>query len=145
MKQKAGHGSVHGTKWLLRSFGLTVTIFGMENNVDTIFGKIIRGEIPVKVEYENDRVLAFHDISPQAPVHILIIPKKPLKDVAACQVGDQELLGELLLVAAEVARKLNLEQGGYRLVINTGIGAGQTVFHLHVHLLGGREFSWPPG
>lgn len=117
----------------------------MKNDGDTIFGKIIRGEIPAKVEFENDRILAFHDISPQAPVHLLIIPKKPLKDVSAAQVEDQQLLGELLLVAAELAGKLGLVEDGYRLVINTGAKAGQTVFHLHVHLLGGRAFDWPPG
>jgi histidine triad (HIT) family protein len=112
---------------------------------DTIFGKIIRKEIPAKIVLENDRVLAFRDINPQAPVHILIIPKRPIRDLAAAEPDDKEILGELLLTAAELARKEGLHEGGYRVVFNTGVHAGQTVLHLHAHLLGGRVMEWPPG
>ncbi len=114
--------------------------------VDTIFSKIIRREIPAKIAFESETVLAFHDVNPQAPVHILVIPKKPIADIASASVEDRELLGELLLVAGKLAREQGLdEHGGFRLVINNGADAGQTVFHLHVHLLGGRSFNWPPG
>ena len=114
--------------------------------VDTIFSKIIRREIPAKIVFESDTVLAFHDVSPQAPVHILIIPKKPISDIASASAYDRELLGELLLVGGQIAKEQGLdENGGFRLVINNGVDAGQTVFHLHVHLLGGRSFHWPPG
>ena len=112
---------------------------------ETIFSKIIRKEIPANIVFESENVLAFRDLNPQAPVHILIIPKKPLQDVAHADQNDQALLGELLLVAAEIAKKEGLHKDGYRLVINTGSKAGQSVFHLHVHLLGGRHFNWPPG
>ena len=115
------------------------------NDNDTIFAKIIRREIPAKIVYENENVLAFHDVSPQAPTHILIIPKKPLKDLASADESDKNLLGELLLAVRQIAKQQGLEQDGYRVVINTGSKAGQTVFHLHLHLLGGRSFSWPPG
>lgn len=112
---------------------------------DTIFSKIIRREIPANIVYENERVLAFRDISPKAPTHILIIPKVLIKDIASAKPEQQNLLGEMLLVAKELASKEGLEGKGYRLVINNGESAGQTVFHLHLHLLGGRDFSWPPG
>lgn len=112
---------------------------------ETIFSKIIRREIPAKIVYENENVLAFRDINPQASTHILIIPKKQIKDLAHVEEGDKALLGELLMAAAEVARSEGLEPSGYRVVINNGAGAGQTVFHLHLHVLGGRTFSWPPG
>jgi histidine triad (HIT) family protein len=113
---------------------------------DTIFSKIIRREIPAKIAFESENVLAFHDVNPQAPIHILVIPKKPLSDIASAGAEDRELLGELLLVAGNLAKELNLgKEGGFRLVINNGAAAGQTVFHLHVHLLGGRVFNWPPG
>ena len=111
---------------------------------DTIFGKIIRKEIPAKIVFESENVLAFHDISPQAPVHILIIPKKPIRDIGAATVEDKALIGELMLTAAELAKQLGLSSG-YRIVANTGTDGGQTVFHLHLHLLGGRQLSWPPG
>src|SRR5262245_31104372 len=112
---------------------------------DTIFSKIIRKEIPAKIVYESETVLAFRDIAPKAPTHILIIPKKPLEDVGAAKDEDKELLGELLLAAAEIAREEGLDKKGYRLVVNTGSDGGQTVSHLHVHLLGGRQMLWPPG
>lgn len=112
---------------------------------ETIFSKIIRKEIPADIVFESERVLAFRDIHPQAPTHILIIPKKQIKDLTAADVSDASLLGELLLTAAELAKKQGLDESGYRVVINNGEGAGQTVFHLHVHLLARRKFAWPPG
>lgn len=111
----------------------------------TIFGKIVRGEIPAKKVFEDDEVLAFRDITPQAPVHILIIPKREIPAVRDAKESDTNLLGKLLLTAAQVARQEGIEQRGYRLVINTGGDGGQTVNHLHVHLLGGRALTWPPG
>ena len=110
---------------------------------DTIFGKIARGEADAKIVYEDDRALVFHDVNPQAPTHLLVIPRKPIDRLAAAEDGDAELLGHLLLVARRVAAEAGL--GDYRLVVNNGPGAGQTVFHLHVHVLGGRPLTWPPG
>lgn len=112
---------------------------------DTIFGKIIRKEIPAQIVYETERVLAFRDVNPVAPVHVLVIPKKPIENIAAAVPTDAELLGELLLAAAEVARREGLEPGGYRIVSNIGRDGGQTVFHLHLHVIGGRSLLWPPG
>jgi histidine triad (HIT) family protein len=109
----------------------------------TLFRKIIDREIPADIVFEDDRALAFRDINPQAPVHILVIPRKELARVADMKEEDRDLLGHLLFVAREIAAKENLED--YRLVINNGAGAGQSVFHLHVHLMGGRKFAWPPG
>ncbi|MCI0506234.1 MAG: histidine triad nucleotide-binding protein [Gammaproteobacteria bacterium] len=110
----------------------------------TIFSRIIDRELPADIVYEDDDCLAFKDIHPQAPMHILIIPKKPIAKLADAAVEDQQLLGHLMLKAAEIA-----EQQGYgkafRLVVNNGSGAGQAVFHLHLHILGGRPLSWPPG
>ena len=111
---------------------------------DTIFGKIIRKEIPAKIVFENENVLAFHDVSPQAPTHILVIPKKSIPDVGAATEKDQLLLGELMLTAAAIAKEQGLT-GGYRIVTNIGVDGGQSVFHLHLHLLGGRQLAWPPG
>jgi len=111
----------------------------------TLFEKIIAREIPAQIVYEDELVLAFHDISPQAPVHVLIVSKKPIPRIAEAQADDQKVLGHLLLKAAEVAKKLNLEQGGFRLVINNGKDGGETVPHLHCHILGGRHLQWPPG
>ncbi len=110
---------------------------------DTIFSKIIRREIPAQIVYEDDQALAFRDVSPQAPVHILVIPKKPIPKLSAAEPTDQALLGHLLLVASQVAAQENLT--GFRLVVNNGAEVGQTVFHLHLHILGGRDFTWPPG
>ncbi|MEL6319709.1 MAG: histidine triad nucleotide-binding protein [Cyanobacteria bacterium J06626_14] len=111
---------------------------------DTIFGKIIRREIPADIVYEDDLALAFKDINPQAPVHVLVIPKKPIPKLADAQPDDQALLGHLLLTAKTIANQLGLEKG-YRVIINTGEDGGQTVFHLHLHLLGGRALQWPAG
>ncbi len=111
----------------------------------TIFAKIIAGEIPADIVYEDDHVLAFRDINPVAPTHILVIPRKPVVSVAHATAQDSELLGRLMLAAAQVAREQGLEEGGYRLVTNIGRDGGQSVFHLHVHLIGGRQLGWPPG
>lgn len=112
---------------------------------ETIFGKIIRGEIPSEKVYEDDDVLAFKDVNPAAPVHILVIPKKHIVNLFDAEEEDQDVLGKLLLTASKVAREQGLEEGGFRTVINNGAGVGQSVFHIHVHVLGGRDFSWPPG
>ncbi len=109
----------------------------------TIFQKIIDREIPADIVYEDEEVCAFRDINPQAPVHILIIPKKRLPSVSQMAGADETLVGKLFYRAARIAEKEKLDD--YRLVVNNGVGAGQTVFHLHVHLLGGRAFGWPPG
>ena len=111
---------------------------------DTIFSRIIRREIPARIEYEDDLCLAFHDVAPQAPVHLLVIPKQPIPSLVEVTDADKPLLGHLMAVASSVARKLGLDDG-YRLVVNCGRDGGQTVHHLHVHLLGGRSLSWPPG
>ena len=110
---------------------------------DTIFGKILRGDIPCDEVYSDDRCLAFRDIAPQAPVHVLVIPRQPIESLRSADIGDEALLGHLLLVAARVARQEVLED--FRTVINSGAAAGQTVFHLHVHVIGGRSLDWPPG
>lgn len=111
---------------------------------NTIFGKIIRKEIPADIVYEDDRALAFKDISPQAPTHILVIPKKPISGIAASTEADEALLGHLLWVAKKVAEDAGLSNG-YRIVTNNGADAGQSVDHLHFHVLGGRAMQWPPG
>lgn len=111
---------------------------------DTIFGRIIRGEIPARIEHDDDLCLAFHDVAPQAPTHVLVIPKKPIESLAETQDDDERLLGHLVLVATRLARRLGLGDG-YRLVVNCGRDGGQSVDHLHVHLLGGRPLGWPPG
>lgn len=111
----------------------------------TLFEKIIAREIPADIVYEDDRVLAFRDIQPQAPVHILVIPKKPIPRIAAAAEADKDLIGHLLLQARSVAKKLGLSDAGYRLVINNGPDGGESVPHLHCHLLGGRALGWPPG
>ena len=111
----------------------------------TIFKKIIDGEIPANIVYQDDLFLAFHDVSPQAPVHVLLIPKKEVVNVAGLQEEDHQLAGHLLMTAAKVARELGIEQDGYRLVANCGPNGGQSVDHLHLHILAGRQLSWPPG
>lgn len=110
----------------------------------TLFEKIAAREIPAEIVYEDDLVLAIKDIKPGAPVHILIVPKKPIPRIAAAEPADHKVLGHLLLKAAEVADKAGLKSG-YRLVINNGADAGESVPHLHCHILGGRRMSWPPG
>jgi len=111
----------------------------------TLFEKIIARQIPAKIAYEDNMVLAFHDINPQAPTHVLIVPKKAIARLALAESQDEALLGHLLLKAAEIAAKLGLQETGYRLVINNGRDAGESVPHLHCHLLGGRPMAWPPG
>lgn len=112
---------------------------------ETIFGRIIAGEIFADKLLENDDLIAIRDIHPQAPVHVLIIPKKPLVGISDSSASDNELLGKLLGAAREVAASLGISTDGYRIVINNGESAGQSVPHLHLHLLGGRNFLWPPG
>lgn len=111
----------------------------------TIFQKIIDKEIPAQIVYEDDLALAFHDIQPQAPLHILVIPKKPIVNVATASAEDKSLLGHLLLVCAEIARQQGIADDGYRLVTNINEWGGQSVYHLHIHLLGKRQMQWPPG
>lgn len=111
----------------------------------TLFEKIAAREIPAQIVYEDDLVLAFRDIKPGAPVHVLIVPKKPIARVAEATEADQQVLGHLLMKAAAVAKQLGLSDNGYRLVINNGRDAGESVPHLHCHILGGRSLSWPPG
>lgn len=112
---------------------------------DNIFAKIIRKEIPAKIVYEDERVLAFRDVNPKAPIHILVVPKQDVARISEAHAADEPLLGHLLTVAAEIARQEGIDSTGYRLVINKGAQAGESVPHLHVHLLGGRPMSWPPG
>lgn len=111
----------------------------------TIFAKILKGEIPASKVYEDDRVLAFDDVAPQAPVHVLIIPKEPLVNLNDASDEHEALLGHILVVAKKVAELKGIGESGYRVVMNNGAGANQSVFHMHLHVLGGRPFSWPPG
>lgn len=113
--------------------------------METIFSKIIRGEIPADIVYEDDAILAFRDINPQAPIHILVIPKEPLVGIQDAQTQHESTLGQLLLVAQRIAQEQGIAASGYRLVINAGPDGGQEVSHLHIHLLGGRPLHWPPG
>jgi len=112
---------------------------------DCLFCRIVQKTIPVKIVHEDDRTVAFDDINPQAPVHTLIIPKKHVSAVQDCQDQDSDLLAQLMITCAKVATQKGLAQSGYRIVTNTGPDAGQTVFHLHLHVLGGRHLGWPPG
>lgn len=112
---------------------------------DTIFAKIARGEIPADILYEDEDVVAFRDVSPQAPTHVLVIPRKPIATLNDLEEGDTELVGKLFLAAKKVAEQEGIAKSGYRTVINCNAGAGQTVFHLHLHVLGGRSMQWPPG
>ncbi|WP_341529128.1 histidine triad nucleotide-binding protein [Nostoc sp. UHCC 0302] len=116
----------------------------MSETTETIFSKIIRREIPADIVYEDNLALAFKDIHPQAPIHILVIPKKAIPQLADAESQDHALLGHLLLTAKRVAEEAGLTNG-YRIVINTGDDGGQTVSHLHLHILGGRQLAWPPG
>ena len=111
----------------------------------TLFEKIIAREIPAAIVYEDDMVLAFKDIKPQAPTHVLIVPKKPIPRLSEATPEDHQVLGHLLLKAGEVARQLGLTSSGFRLVFNNGPDAGEAVPHLHCHIMGGRHMSWPPG
>jgi histidine triad (HIT) family protein len=111
----------------------------------SVFKKIIDKEIPATIVYEDELVLAFHDLNGQAPVHALIVPKKEIPRLAEAKAEDHKVLGHLLLKAAAVAKQLGLEKSGYRLVINNGPDGGETMPHLHCHILGGRRMAWPPG
>jgi histidine triad (HIT) family protein len=111
----------------------------------TLFEKIVARQIPATILYEDDMVLAFKDINPKAPTHVLIIPKKPIPRISEAKPEDHQVLGHLLIKAAAVARDLGLEKTGYRLVFNNGADAGEAVPHLHCHILGGRQLKWPPG
>ena len=110
-----------------------------------LFEKIIAREIAADIVYEDEYSLAFRDINPAAPVHCLVIPKRCIERIAHARDDDRDLLGHLMMVAARVAKQEGLEAGGYRLVVNNGEDAGQSVFHLHIHVLGGRKLGWPPG
>lgn len=112
--------------------------------MSTIFTKIIAREIPAKIVYEDELCLAFHDVNPQAPVHVLLIPKKEIPRLVDAQAEDQALLGHLLITANKIAQQLGVGDA-FRLAVNNGADAGQSVFHLHLHLLAGRAFKWPPG
>ena len=112
---------------------------------ETIFHKIIRREIPAEILFEDELCVAFRDINPVSPCHVLIVPKKTIPGIAEAKPEDKDVLGHLLLVCAEVARKEGISADGYRVVINSGVNGQQTVFQLHLHLIGGRECGWPPG
>lgn len=113
--------------------------------MSTIFKQIIDREIPADIVYEDDLCLAFRDINPQAPVHILVIPKKEIPSVSDANDEDKEILGHLMIKSAEIAKDFGIDESGYRLVTNVNDDAGQSVYHLHFHLLGGRKMTWPPG
>ena len=112
---------------------------------DTIFGRIAAGEVPVDILYEDEDVVAFRDVAPQAPTHVLVIPRKPIPTLNDLRAEDAELVGKLFLAAKKVAEQEGIAEAGYRTVINCNAAGGQTVFHLHMHLLGGRPMRWPPG
>ncbi len=112
---------------------------------DTVFGKIARGEIPTDFLYEDDLVVAFRDIQPEAPTHILVIPRKGIVNLAEADDADAAVLGHMLRVCAKIAVKEGIAENGYRVVTNVGKEGGQSVFHLHMHILGGRQMTWPPG
>ena len=111
----------------------------------TLFGKICAREIPADIIYEDDFCLCFRDIAPQAPTHLLLIPRKPIERIALAQSEDQQFLGHMLLKAADIARQLGFAESGFRLVINNGADGGEAVPHLHIHILAGRKLIWPPG
>lgn len=113
--------------------------------MDCLFCSIARKDIPASIVYEDEEVIVFNDIDPQAPVHVLIIPKKHISTVNDLPEEDSLLIGKMLLIARDLAKRLDVSEDGYRIVINCNSGAGQTVFHIHAHLLGGRTFRWPPG
>ncbi len=112
---------------------------------DCLFCKVVAGEVPADIIYDNEHVLAFRDISPQAPTHVLIIPRRHIATINDLDAGDNELVGQLFLAAKEVAAQEGVDEVGYRVVMNCNEDAGQTVFHIHLHLMGGREMRWPPG
>lgn len=116
----------------------------MSDDSRTIFKKIIDGDIPADIVYQDEHCIAFHDVSPQAPVHVLLIPKREIENIGAATQGDTELLGHMMAKVSEVSGMLDLENG-YRVVANCGADGGQSVDHLHFHILGGRQMKWPPG
>jgi len=118
---------------------------GKQDPRDTIFAKILEGKIPSSRVYEDERAYAFNDIAPQAPVHVLVIPKKPIGGITDATEEDEGILGHLLFVAAKVAETLGIKDSGYRLVINEGVHGQQSVRWLHVHVIGGKQLKWPPG
>ena len=111
----------------------------------TVFQKIIDREIKADIVFENDKIIAFNDINPIAPLHVLIVPKKLIESINSIEEEDGELIGEMFLVAKELAKKLKINESGYRTVFNTNDDGGQTVYHIHLHLIGGRKLDWPPG
>lgn len=117
----------------------------MAYDSNNVFARILRKEIPCQVVYEDDRCLAFRDTSPQAPTHVLLVPRAPIAKLVDATAAQRDILGHLLWVCGEIARKLGIADDGFRVVVNNGAGAQQTVFHLHLHLLAGRPFTWPPG
>lgn len=117
----------------------------MERTTDCLFCRIVSGEIPAELVAQGEEWIAFHDVTPQAPTHVLIIPRTHVESVADLDQDSGLLAGQLLLAAAETARSLGVSDDGYRLVMNRGVRAGQSVFHLHIHLLAGRDMAWPPG
>lgn len=112
---------------------------------ECLFCRIVRGEIPADIVFEGNDVVAFRDINPKAPTHILVIPRKHIPSLGELEKGDAGIVGEVVWTASEIARQENLDRDGFRLTINSGASAGQTVFHIHAHLMGGRNFDWPPG
>ena len=112
---------------------------------DCLFCKILDGEIPCDRVYENEHVIAFRDLNPQAPTHVLVIPRKHISTVNDLTADDKNIVGEMVLAAQQVAKQEDIDESGYRLVMNCNEGAGQTVFHIHLHILGGRTMNWPPG
>lgn len=117
----------------------------MATNTNCLFCRIVAGEIPAKKAYEDMDVVAFYDINPQAPTHILVIPRRHIAKLDELGAGDAETIGKVIVRASALAHELHLAEPGYRVVLNNGEAAGQTVFHIHAHLLGGRDFGWPPG
>ncbi|XP_041753276.1 histidine triad nucleotide-binding protein 1 [Coregonus clupeaformis] len=111
---------------------------------DTIFGKIIRKEIPANIFFEDDQCIAFHDVTPQAPTHFLVVPRKPIVQLSKAEDSDAALLGHMMIVAKKCAEQIGLAKG-YRLVLNDGPDGGQSVYHIHIHVMGGRQLGWPPG
>ena len=122
-----------------------IILKGKINMTDCLFCKISSGKIPAHIVFENDDVIAFHDIHPAAPTHLLVVPKKHIATIDECEKQDEALLGQMIWVAKTLATQNNLSDPGYRLVFNVNSGGGQQVYHIHLHVLGGRQMTWPPG
>jgi histidine triad (HIT) family protein len=137
--------SHRGEELFLQKFCTGIGGRKMGHDPDCIFCKIIEKKVPAKLVHEDEHAIAFEDINPQAPIHILIVPKKHIRDIHSIKNIDRELIGHLFFVAQTLGEKRGLNNDGYRMVINNGRKAGQTVFHIHLHLLSGRAFAWPPG